>query len=342
MWNVFLLSLRTLQPLLVLAMLAMVFWAVLSRQPWPFSIDAETEHLSLSLARGVETNWRIDGAVLCSRTSIDSLKDRSIDKSKICASSRWNAYSLSGLAEPVMVVPSLPDKTPAYSASIDMSTDGSLLMQLRTDDPAGPPISLSWADAEAPSTIGQDVILEFSATTLESARRVLLPFVGSGSIGKDVSWKDSAILRSGRVSLYTHSDDAAGGRALVDTAELMPGDRVDLSSGRQSDDVPIKGFIHVDVTPRAEDSPPIMRVVAFGESESVHIVRFGDQGYDFAPGIMARLSRHDAISTWAVLILSLLGLMAVYREGSEIGEGTLRESVQRFRERFRKPKPDEE
>ena len=149
------------------------------------------------------------------------------------------------------------------------------------------------------------------------------------------SLRKAAVTGISRLAIArTRSEEAAGGRELIATAELMPGDRVNLNQHGASTDAVAKGFIHFDLTAEAEN-PPSMRVVAFGESDAVQIVRFGEQTFSFSPGILARLTRHSAITTWGVLIFSLLGMMAVYKGGSELGEGSLRESRTKLRSKWR-------
>lgn len=331
-WNLFLLMLRTIQPVLVLCMLLLIGWALLSSQPWPFSIEAESEHVSLSLARTTETNWRIDNAHLCVRSNMPELALPAAGDTTACASGRWRAYDVSSLRDVVLTIPVVPAGS-VYSAGLDVEPDAQLAMQVRGQGDALPALTVMHADIDTPIAIGQDAILKFPAPVAGTpSQRLLLPFAASGTIGKDVSWRESTLLQRGSVSLYTRSADAAGGRARVETTDLLPGDRVDLGDGAEGT-AAAKGFVQYDRKP-AGDAIASMRVVAFGASESLRIVRFGDQGYSFAPGVLARLSRHSAVSTWVVLIFSLLGVMAVYREGSDIGESE-DQHKKNFRQRAR-------
>lgn len=334
LWNLFLLTIRKLQPLLVITMAGMVAWALLSREPWPYSIDAESEHVTLNLSQDTETNWRIDAARLCVRSTLEPLDLPEVSGTSPCPSRRWRAHDLSEIAEPVLRIPSTTDAVGHYTARIDVNVDGSLSVQLEPDQSATG--LLLFADAPGPLPLGKDVLLHFPAPAEDGPpRRLLLPFVGAGTLGKDISWREPTLLRSGVITLYTRSDEAAGGRELVATTELIAGDRIDLSQGDESAGQLAKGFVHFDLV-AAPDAPPLMRVVAFGEADSVRIVRFGEQGFSFSPGPLARLSRHSAISTWAVLLFSLLGLMAVYKEGSEIGEGSFAEGRSELRIRWRR------
>lgn len=334
LWNLFLLTIRRLQPLLVIAMAGLVAWALLSREPWPYSIDAESEHVTLNLSQEAETNWRIDAARLCVRSNLEPLEIPAVTGSSPCPSRRWRAYDLSAIAEPALRIPSAPDAAGHYTARIDVNVDGSLSVQLEPDQKATG--LLLFTDAQGPLALGNEVLLHFPAPPEDGLpRRLLLPFAGSGTLGKDVSWREPTLLRSGVITLYTRSDEAAGGRELVATTELMAGDRIDLSQGDAAAGQLAKGFVHFDLLP-APEAPSLLRVVAFGEADSVRIVRFGEQGFSFSPGPLARLARHSAISTWAVLLFSLLGLMAVYKEGSEIGEGSIGETRGELKNRWRR------
>ncbi|MCB1684158.1 MAG: hypothetical protein R3E82_18655 [Pseudomonadales bacterium] len=334
LWNLFLLTIRRLQPLLVITMAGLVAWAMLSREPWPYSIDAESEHVTLSLSQDTETNWRIDAAQLCVRSALEPFDLPQVSGSTPCPSRRWRAHDLAGIAEAVLRIPSATDDVGHYTVRIDVNVDGSLSVQFEPDQSATG--LLLFADNLGPLPLGKEVLLHFPVPAEGSPpSRLLLPFVGAGTLGKDVSWREPTLLRSGVITLYTRSDEAAGGRELVATTELIAGDRIDLSQGDAAAGQLAKGFVHFDLDATLDD-PPVMRVVAFGEADSVRIVRFGEQGFSFSPGPLARLSRHSAISTWAVLLFSLLGLMAVYKEGSEIGEGSFAEGRSELRIRWRR------
>lgn len=345
-WNLVLLVLRNLQPVMVLAVVGLVAWALLARQTWPFSVAAESEHVTLHLAPDLETNWRIEGALLCVRSNMTDLGLLPIeDSSSPCKGSRWKAYDLSDVEEVTLRVPAMssedaddapPENDMGYAARLDVEPDGSLAILVTAEGKADTPLVLLLGDATAPLELGRDVILAFPKPEAGSpAGRLLLPFSGSGTIGKDVSWWEPTLLRRGSVSLYTRSAEAAGGRDLVATADLLPGDRLDVGLHPGTGGVVTKGFVHFDLWPEPEE-PPAMTVVAFGEAESIQIVRFGDQGYSFSPALLARLTRHSAVSTWAVLVLSLLGFMAIYREGSEIGSGDFLKQRRRFVKRWRR------
>lgn len=338
LWNLFLLLMRGLQPLLVIAMVILVAWALLSRQPWPFSISADTEHVTLNLAGDVETNWRVDGALLCVRAATAELPLPPAAAPGPCPGRRWRGFDLREISEVALRLPAVPGATQGYTARLDVDGDGGLAVQLDAGETPAP--AQLYAEGGSPLALHGDLLLVFPPPgSGQPLGRVLLPFSGTGSIGRDVAWHEPTLLRGGSVAVYTRSDEAAGGRDLVASTDLLPGDRVDLSQGQPVGNPVAKGFVHYDLLPEP-DGPPIMRVVAFGEADSVRIVRYGDQGYGLSPGLVARLTRHSAVATWAVLLLSLLGLMAVYREASEIGEGrSLSERAAALAARWRQRRP---
>lgn len=334
LWNLLLLALRAALPLMVIALIGLVAWALLSRQPWPFSIEAQSEHVTLLLTPELETSWRIDEALLCVRAGELSARIAgalpALEEASPCPGRRWRAFDLRGLHESTLRLPAMPRTTAAYAVRIDVERDGSLALQVSGEGDGLAPLELLPGGEAAPLDLGYAAILHFPTPAADHApHRLLLPFAGAGSIGKDVSWREPTLLRSGTVSLYTRSDESAGGRDLVTTTQLLPGDRVDLGQRSGAGGGVTKGFVHFDLLGRSAE-PAAMTIVALGEAESVRIVRFGDQGYSFSPGLLARLTRHSAVSTWAVLIVSLLGFMSIYKDGAELGQGSFRERRRRL------------
>lgn len=340
LWNTLLLLLRALLPYLVAFLAALVLSALFSRQPWPFSVEASSEYVKLQLAPGQETKWRIGGAILCVRTGgAEEASGLPVSgDASYCPSRRWRAFDLSGFEEAVLTMPARPAATGPYTAEFLAKTDGGLALEVNGGNDEGRSLALQLDGQSEPLQIGDSALLHFPVPGAGApAGRLLLPFSGSGSLGKDVSWSEPSLLRSGTVSLYTRSEEAAGGRRLVSTSQLLPGDRVDLGAGPLASPGLVKGFVHFDLVP-APGEPPTMTIVALGEAETVQIVRFGDQGYSFSPGIIARLTHHSAVSTWAMAIIFLLGLMSVLKDGSELGRGRLRDYLLRLWKPLRDPR----
>ena len=328
LWNLVLVALRSVLPLLVIALIGLVAWALLSRQPWPFSIEAQSEHVTLLLTPELETHWRIDEALVCVRAAESAQVAAvlpALEGESPCPGRRWRAFDLRGRDESTLRLPAMPRSEAAYEVRMDVEPGGGLALQINGEGEGLTALELLQVGEAAPLALGQAAIVYFPEPGEgHPPRRLLLPFTGAGSIGKDVSWREPTLLRGGTVSLYTRSDEAAGGRDLVTTTQLLAGDRVDLGQRSGAGGGATRGFVHFDLL-GGPAAPVAMTIVALGEAEAVRIVRFGDQGYSFSPGLLARLTRHSAVSTWAVLIVSLLGFMSIYKDGAELGQGSFGE-----------------
>tara|TARA_R110000823_G_C15944668_1_gene500791 strand:- start:2177 stop:3253 length:1077 start_codon:yes stop_codon:yes gene_type:complete len=317
-WSLSLAGLHWLRPFLVIAMVSLILFALFSPKPFSFSIKAETEHVTLMLSPDQQVLWRIAGAQLCIRAGIEPLPYPVLDSaSSPCSGRRWESYNLGNLNDTTHEL-ALRFPMSGSIVRLDTAEDGALLVHINSSGEEPDQLSLITAGSNDPDLIGFEAILRFPRPGEDSPPgRMVLPFSGSGSIGKDVSWRESTLLRKGSIELYTHSDEAVGGRALVASTELMPGDRIDLNHEANDRSEVTKGFIHYDLLPELTE-PVAMTVVAFGTAKAIRIIRFGDAGYTFSPGLIARLMHHSAVTTWAVAIFSLLTLMAIYSETSGI------------------------
>lgn len=317
-WRLALAGLHWLRPFLVIATISLILFALFSPKPWSFSIVAETEHVTLSLAPDQKTLWRIGGSQLCIRADNEAPPYPALDPdTSPCPGRRWKSYNLGSLTNTTHEVAL---RLPASGSTVrmDSAADGALLVQISSQETGIDQLSLIAIDSSEPHPIGTAAILRFPRPKDDtSLDRLVFPFSGSGNIGKDVSWRESTLLRQGSIKLYTHSEETVGGRASVASTELLPGDRIDLNHGVRDRPEITKGFIHYDLLPDLT-APRAMTVVAFGKARAIRIIRFGDQGYTFSPSLIARLMHHSAVTTWAVAIFSLLTLMAIYSEASGI------------------------
>lgn len=318
-WSLSLAGLYWLRPLLVIAMISLILFALFSPKPFSFSVNAKTEHVTLMFARDQQILWRIAGAQLCTRADSEPPPYSALDSTiSPCPGRRWKSYNL---GNPTSTAHELALRLPVSGSIVRLDTaeDGALLVQINSQGDDVSQLSLVTTELHDPHLIGTEAILRFPPPDEGSPpSRMVLPFSGAASIGKDVSWRESTLLRQGSIQLYTHSDEAVGGRALVASTELLPGDRIDLNHGANAHSEITKGFIHYDLQPELTE-PAAMSVVAFGKAKAIKIIRFGDAGYAFSPGLIARLMHHSAVTTWAVAIFSLLTLMAIYSEASGIG-----------------------
>jgi hypothetical protein len=283
-------------------------------RPWPLSIEASTEQLRIDLDGGGDTLWRVQGATICALVGTEDLGVlEEADGARICPG-RWRAYSIPSGEWALRLMP--PSSTvPAASVHMTIEPDGIVVMAIRR------PVSTSRAEASngiwlespggSPLALGREVILAWPPASAAPARLVL-PFSGEITIGRDVQWSNDAMLRAGKVRVFAQAEQEAGGRGEVSSTDLLLGDQVVLrpvGSGARP-----KGFIHADIG--LPDSARVLSVVAFGGTDMLRIVRFGDPGYGFEPGWWARTTRHPAISVWLLVLVGALTLLAAYREAS--------------------------
>jgi hypothetical protein len=296
-------------PILMAAFLYQLFayWRV--PPSWYFSIDARTQTASLVLPVARQTEWRIEGAVLCAQVeTLGSLARQKSPGANPCGSSRWHAFALPEGQEQVLVVGGQGDRHgPDLEVTMEVRDDNGLQLALRQvgsganvgllrlndqgeEIPLAAPLHLVWPGQDRP----RDLIFPFTANRVR--------------VGRDVSWSDSTLLNEGRLAVFTASEDRLTKRALVEEVTLLPGDqvRMEIHAGRSV--FQPKGFLRFERTPLAEGSPTLT-AVAFGRAESIRIERFGDSGYDFKPRWWAGLLQNSTILILTGAIGGLLGLL---------------------------------
>lgn len=333
-----LLLLRASQPFILLATLALVAYSLFSSQPWPYALHAQAGQISLSPVAAGQTRWSLEGATVCLRRA--AAIEHSVPmtySSDACSSARWVELDLSGFDDPMLQFEGV-GRAGQAEVRFDLRLEGGLALSVRSADGG---LSLVSASGQG-AALGQEMIALFPAVGEAEAAWAserVFPFAGSVRIGNDARTGTSGLLRAGDLSIYTRSDDSISGRGLVDSVALLPGDRVELSTVAGAVSRPSRGFIHVDLLqPLPEQAAAGLSLVAFGHAEDVRIVRFGEQTQAFQPSLWARLSRNAVLGSWVAALLAVLGLMAVYREGSEIGsESRLQQLSQNLAES--KPSP---
>jgi hypothetical protein len=264
---------------------------------WEFSVEVETQIAEIQLPSGTETRWQVDGAVLCARDTLD-LPDEGRVRSGAnpCGSHAWQPWRFE---EPEQVV----------------RLDGDLAVTLQTNPRGGFAISLrangdgkvgtfSIVGLIEDAALGRAVNLIWPAAPSDTRT---FPFYGATTLGRAVSWSGSHMLESGRVIVYT-GDESADRRTKVDEAALMLGDQVRLGEPEPEPEPGHrqpgpKGFVRV--TPEGS----LMQVVAFGRADSLTIERYGESGYDFRPGPLARLAANPAIGFWGSLLAAYMTLI---------------------------------
>src|SRR5690606_19467084 len=306
LWKLLLSLAVAIVPLAVIALLVLLCLAWLSPAGWYFSIHARSAVAALELPQALETSWRIEGATLCATQDLSALPRVPATDSP-CGSARWQAFALPAAegAEQVIVLGGRSGTlaTP-IEARLELREDDGLQLSLRTA-PGGTLGTLRPALDTPAIALGNALNLIWTGG--ERPRDLVLPFVADQvRVGRDVTWSDAAMLRSGTLSVFTSSEEAAARRSLIEEVQLLPGDQVRLggSGGTDAASVfPPKGFLRFDR--RLGEEAPALEVVAFGRADSLRIERFGDSGYDFRPGVWAVLT-HDSRLTIATALLAAL------------------------------------
>jgi len=258
---------------------------------WEFSVEAATEIAEVRFAPDTENRWRIDGAVICARETLDLPDDFRLDPADSpCGSQVWHPWRI---PEPEQAL----NLDGGVTASMELRPEGGFAMSLRTgkDQSLG---TLSVVGRIEDVDLGDAVNLLWLEIPEQS---VTLPFSGTTTLGRAVNWSGSRMLRSGGVVVYT-ADESADKRTMVDEAQLMLGDQVSLGEPVPHQPWP-KGFVRVFP---GED---VMQVVAFGRADSLRIERFGESGYDFKPAPLNKLASDPAIAFWGGLLAAYMTLI---------------------------------
>lgn len=274
---------------------------------WYFSISAQTEAADIELVAGRETQWRIEGAIVCATAALPApLEPLRGATSSPCGGRRWQAHALPGGedAEHVLALggAAVPGEAPAaLQVSLETRSDGGLQMSIR-----GPgPLRLTAA--------GQEVTLPPSLNLIWSGaarpRDLAFPFTGERvRVGRDVTWSDSSMLRAGTLAVFTASDESLAKRSQVEEIALMPGDQVRLERHDAAGVFHPKGFVRFDRA-GGGDTPASLDVVAFGRAESIRIERFGDSGYEFRPGWWVGILHDRRLMMWSAVLIALITVL---------------------------------
>jgi len=311
---------RIKQLLFGLALLALLLMgltaarSLLHPPQWIFSAKAKTGVVELVTPDDKETRWRINGAVICRRvelaaTSSAITQARLADS--ICGSDAWTGYRFEDPEQTLIL-------QGAVRITLELSRDQRLLISLRQrksktapGHESKPPATLSFTDDTPDIELGANgalkVNLIWSGANLpqpDGYTDRIFPFSGITTIGRDINWTGTSLLIEGAIQVYT-SDDSPDKRQLVDTAELMLGDQIRLLDFNRGD-VRIfpKGFV------RYAPGSSYFDVVAFGAADRVRIERYGENGYDFKPGMISQLT-HDPMLIWLLsFLIATIGLLS--------------------------------
>lgn len=289
---------------------------------WYFSISAQTEAADIELAAGRETQWRIEGAVVCATTVLPApLELLPRAASSPCGGRRWQAHALPGGedAEHVLMLGGASAST--AGAATPGAAPAALQVGLATRSDGGLQMSIRGPGPLRLATSGTEIALPPSLNLIWSGaarpRDLVFPFTGERvRVGRDVAWSDSSMLRDGKLAVFTASEESLAKRSQVEEVALMPGDQVRLERHDGGGLFHPKGFVRFDRV-GGGDAPASLGMVAFGRAESIRIERFGDSGYEFKPGWWVGIL-HDRrlmmASAILIALITVLGGIAGCRE----------------------------
>lgn len=275
----------------IVVYIAFVFWRAVVPAEWEFSIEAETEVAEINLRPQSQTQWQIDGAVLCARGSLELDDEFRLGSSASpCGSRAWRAWRI-----------------PAPEQVLELGGNSAITLSLRPE--GGLAMSLRAAEGESLGTFSvvglvDDVALAEALNLIWTeipAQSPTFPFSGATTLGRAVGWSNAGMLRSGTVSIYT-SDESADKRTLVDQTDLMLGDQIRLGDVGDNESWP-KGFARIS---RSDD---VMHVVAFGRADSLRIDRYGESGYELKPGRFRKLASDPAVAFFGSLLAAYMTLI---------------------------------
>lgn len=327
-------------PFAICIVLLLLAISLLSPPVWYFSIYARTDSVALELPREHDTNWRIEGAILCSTAeTLGPLHRLTADEASPCGAPRWFAYVLPGadgagatLDEQVLILGGdVNARSRPVEVAMETRDDGGLQISLRSsagdlgllrltglaqDIPLPSPLNLIWGGRERP----RDLVFPFTATQVR--------------VGRDVTWSDAAMLREGRLAVFTGTDELLAKRALIEQVDLLPGDQVRLEQYGSEMVFQPKGFLRFE-RHQTNDDAPSLTAIAFGRAESVKIERFGDSGYDFRPGWWVGILHDRRLVIWSAIMLGMLTVLGAYSGTQSIQSPSLAQAWSKLREHWR-------
>jgi len=288
-------------------------YSVMKPHQWIFNVQAQSRIVELVTPAENETKWRINNAILCVRGKLELPVAKFkplVSENTICGGRRWSGFYMSDPEQTLVL-------TGAVNAVFELRSD-SLFLALRVprargesparkrvpagdDGTTGLPssVALSFTDGSPDIHLNQGgqlhVNIVFPAGGEKETAERIFPFIADTTIGRDVNWTGTSLLTNGHIDVYT-ADISPDKRKLVDEAELLLGDQLRLyPMTRDAMAVYPKGFVRVD--PKSD----AMDIIAFGAADRVRIERFGDNGYDFKPGLLLLLLNDQAL----ILVLSI-------------------------------------
>jgi len=313
-WNRSLRFLAAGLPLLLLGIAILVAAALIDDEPWPYLLDARTGQIEVWPNGASTTVVPLNGATLCIRRSAASGLE--IEEADGVCDGRWVAVSQGDHSEAFLEISEQSTKT---HLAVTHERNGAFRILISSDEDK--PIKLSGSND---LNVGHEALLVFAPESGQVfARTVIIPFEGRFAVGvglDSLGLAREGLIRSGSVSVFGHSDDNASGRRALDEFQLLTGDRVEMSAKPDGREASSSGYFELKlVQPSPDQVPPGVRIVSTGFVEGLQVLRRGSTAINLEPSAWARLVRHSNITTWVTALLAIFGLMAVYREASELG-----------------------
>lgn len=280
---------------------------------WYFSISAQTEAADIELAAGRETQWRIEGAVVCATTVLPApLELLPRAASSPCGGRRWQAHALPGGDDAEHVLMLGGASAPAAGAATPGTEPAALQVGLETRSDGGLQMSIRGPGPLRLVTSGKEIALPPSLNLIWAGearpRDLVFPFTGERvRVGRDVAWSDASMLREGTLAVFTASEESLAKRSQVEEVALMPGDQVRLERHDSGGVYHPKGFVRFDRL--GGDAPASLGMVAFGRAESIRIERFGDSGYEFKPGWWVGILHDRRLMMWSAILVALITVL---------------------------------
>jgi hypothetical protein len=306
-------------PVLVLIFIVMLVRFLLQPPTWQYTLTADTEVAMIDLPDRRETEWRVDGAVLCVRDPLARVDWLSKLPASPCG--RWNAYRVRADPEQAPTNELIlrvggrsgGDESATIHALLETQPSGGLMLALRADAKAETLGVLHLAGNDTEVQLPGRVNLVWVDDAGEGHARVLVfPFQGELTAGRDVTWSYNRMLNEGKLSVYTASDKSAAKRVLVQEMDLMRGDQVRLKKTvRAEDTVWPRGHLRYVVMKPGGDRDRALEVAGIGLAESLIIERFGSSEIAFRPGFWSRLM-HDRLAIISGLMIGLLTILSGY------------------------------
>ena len=322
-------SAGNLGPVLVITTIIMVCFVVytaIKPHQWIFSVQAQSRIVELVSPADKETRWRVNNAILCVRGPLELPGNKFTPiapDNPVCGGKRWSGYHIKEQEQALVL-------TGAINAVLELRGNNTLFLALRMHHPVTrnqttdalaaaesdeansllPGASLSFTDGSPDISLVQNgklhINIIFPAAEGNALAERIFPFTAVTTIGRDINWTGTSLLTSGDIEVYT-ADNSPDKRKLVDTAKLLLGDQLRLYPlDRENTIIYPKGFI------RLEPGKDYFDVIAFGAADYVRIERFGDNGYDFKPGLLLLLFNDQVlILTLSIFVALVTFLTAV-------------------------------